>query len=92
MHRDRPASARDAALLKLGRVNRWLIAGSVLLTGALSEVAAQAFPGKTVKAAAAKGSAATRAKKASSGASTTTGRRTTSSLVSVRTAPGLAVR
>ena len=37
---------RDAGLRKLSRINRWLIAGSATLTGGLSEVAAQAFPGK----------------------------------------------
>jgi hypothetical protein len=48
---------RDAALQQLHRINRWLLAGSVLLTGAFTEVAANAFPGRTVKK-----SAATRAK------------------------------
>lgn len=38
---------RDAALHRLGRVNRMLIAGSVVLTGLLTDVAAHAFPGKT---------------------------------------------
>ncbi len=36
---------RDAALRRLTRVNRWLIAGSALLTGVLTDVAANAFPG-----------------------------------------------
>ena len=40
---------RDAALRELRRINRWLIAGSVLSTALLSEVAAHAFPGKTIK-------------------------------------------
>lgn len=42
-------SSRDSALRRLSLSTRWLIAGSVALTGALSEVAAHAFPGKTVK-------------------------------------------
>jgi threonine synthase len=46
---------RDAALQQLQRLNRWLIAGSVLLTGAFTEAAAQAFPGRTVKKASAAG-------------------------------------
>ena len=46
---------RDAALRKLARINRWLIAGSVALTAALSEAAAQAFPGKSTTAAKTKG-------------------------------------
>ena len=37
---------RDAALRKLTRANRWLIAGSVALTGLLTEVAAQRVPRK----------------------------------------------
>ena len=43
-------SARDAALQRLRRTNRWLIAGSVLVTGVLTDVAANAFAGKTIKA------------------------------------------
>src|ERR1700686_2427313 len=41
--------SRDAALRRLSLSTRWLIAGSLALTGALSEAAAHAFPGKTVK-------------------------------------------
>jgi hypothetical protein len=37
---------RDAALLRLNRINRWVIAGSIVLTGVLADVAAHAFPGK----------------------------------------------
>ena len=37
--------ARDAALSQLSRANRWMIAGSVILTGAFTELAAQAFAG-----------------------------------------------
>jgi hypothetical protein len=40
------AHRRDSSLQTLSRANRWLIAGSVALTGLLTEVAAQAFPGK----------------------------------------------
>ena len=39
--------SRDAALHRLSRCNRWLLAGSVTLTGAFTAIAAQAFPGKT---------------------------------------------
>jgi type IV secretory pathway VirB10-like protein len=49
--RTHTTQARDSALKRLRRTNRWLIAGSVALTGALSEVAASAFAGKTVKSA-----------------------------------------
>ncbi len=52
------AYTRDAALRKLGRINRWLIAGSVILTGVFWEVAAQAFPGKSAAATKAKAKAA----------------------------------
>ena len=48
----RDSAARDSALRRLSLTTRWLIAGSVALTGALSEAAAHAFPGKTVKIAA----------------------------------------
>lgn len=40
---------RDAALRRLGRLNRWLIAGSVALTAVFADIAANAFPGKTLK-------------------------------------------
>jgi hypothetical protein len=54
--RHHPASssepgARDAALRKLRILNRCLIAGSVTLTGVLTDVAAHAFPGRTIRTA-----------------------------------------
>jgi hypothetical protein len=63
---------RDAALRSLHRINRWLLAGSVVLTGALTDVAAHAFPGKTLK----RGSTAdgkSAASRTTSGAGTSTG-------------------
>jgi hypothetical protein len=42
------SDSRDAAMRRLSRANRWLIAGSVALTGVLADVAANAFPGKTL--------------------------------------------
>jgi hypothetical protein len=39
---------RDAALRRLRQANRWLIAGSAILTGLLTEAAASAFPGHTI--------------------------------------------
>lgn len=60
---------RDAALYQLRRANRWLIAGSVLLTGVFAEAAASAFPGKTTKAPAKHGGPASAP---SRGSSTTT--------------------
>jgi hypothetical protein len=39
--------SRDAALRRLGHLNRWMIAGSAVLTGVLTDVAANAFPGHT---------------------------------------------
>jgi hypothetical protein len=53
----RPINTRDAALHRLSTANRWLLASSVALTGVFAEVAARAFPGKTIKA-----SSATRAR------------------------------
>lgn len=41
--------SRDAALRRLASSNRWLIAGSTVLTGIFTAVAANAFPGHTVK-------------------------------------------
>jgi outer membrane biosynthesis protein TonB len=39
--------ARESSLRKLTRINHWLIAGSVALTGLFVEAAAHAFPGKS---------------------------------------------
>jgi hypothetical protein len=44
--RSHDTHARDKSLRKLTRINRWLIAGSVALTGLFAEAAAHAFPGK----------------------------------------------
>jgi hypothetical protein len=46
---------RDAALRELGRLNRWLVSGSLVLTGVFAEAAAHAFPGKKIKPASASG-------------------------------------
>lgn len=43
--------ARDTAIAQLSRINRWLLAGSVLLTGVFAEIAANAFPGHTRRSA-----------------------------------------
>jgi hypothetical protein len=48
--RNHTSRTRDAALYQLSRINRWTIAGSVVLTGVLAEVAAHAFPGKPARA------------------------------------------
>jgi hypothetical protein len=45
---------RDALLRRLVHTKRWLIAGSVALTGALTGVMAATLPGKTIGASAAK--------------------------------------
>jgi hypothetical protein len=65
--RTQATHARDVALRKLSHINRWLIAGSVLLTGVLYEVAAQAFPGKTLHAGSSSDPKSTGAHRASQG-------------------------
>jgi hypothetical protein len=47
MPRD-PSHARDAALARMRRINRWLLAGAIVATGLLTEAAAQAFPSRTI--------------------------------------------
>ncbi len=37
--------SRDAALRRLRGLNRWMVAGTAILTGVLTDVAANAFPG-----------------------------------------------
>jgi len=56
--RSHTTHTRDEALRGLHRINRWMIAGSVALTAVLADVAANAFPGKTVKRSPASSSAA----------------------------------
>jgi hypothetical protein len=46
--RQSTSHTRDAALRRISHANRWLIAGSVALTGLLADVAANAFPGRTL--------------------------------------------
>lgn len=46
-------SARDSGLRRIGRFNRWLVAGAVGLTAFFSAVAALAHPGSSRKGAAA---------------------------------------
>jgi hypothetical protein len=45
---------RDIALRRLLRTKRWILAMSLALTGALAGLAANAFPGKTIKTPASK--------------------------------------
>jgi hypothetical protein len=66
--RDHTSHTRDAALFQLSRINRWMIAGSVVLTGVFTEIAAHAFPGKAAKPrAAAEHGASPKTSKGSSG-------------------------
>ena len=46
-----PVQIRDAGLRKVAVAKRWILAGSVTLTGALAAVAANSFPGKSTTAA-----------------------------------------
>ena len=73
MRRIHTTHTRDAALRQLNRINRWLIAGSVVLTGVLADVAANAFPGKTAKTPAASKAAKGHKKSSGSASKTTTG-------------------
>ncbi len=72
-HRSHTTHTRDAALRDLRRINRWMIAASVVLTGVLSDVAANAFPGKTVKHASTSSRGKGANTKRKSSAKTTTG-------------------
>ena len=44
-------ASRDAGLRRVSRLTGWIVAGTIALTGALSEVAAQALPGHHKRAA-----------------------------------------
>jgi hypothetical protein len=66
MQRHTPRT-RDIALRRLTSVNRWLVAGSAALAGVFTAVAANAFPGHTIKREASNESSRTRAHKATNG-------------------------
>jgi hypothetical protein len=71
--RSHSTHVRDSSLRRLSLINRWLIAGSVTLTGVLTDVAAHAFPAKSGAQAATKSSKSRsdhRAKKSHSSTST----------------------
>jgi hypothetical protein len=48
MRRDRAQIARDIALARLTRVNRWVTAGAFVAVGALTDVVAHAAPGHAI--------------------------------------------
>ena len=81
-------STRDAALHRLRIVNRSLIAGSVALTGVLWALAANAFPGRTIKttASGARTTANRRAKQATA-SHASAAKTTTQTLKRAATAP-----
>ena len=56
---------RDSSLRRLSRVNRWLLAGSLTLTGVLTEVVAHAFPGSAHASSSGTAAKATRHKRSS---------------------------
>jgi hypothetical protein len=46
---DKSYQTREAGLRRLVLARRWIVTGSVTLAGVLAAVAANAFPGKTIK-------------------------------------------
>lgn len=69
--------ARDSSLRRLNRANRWLLAGSLTLTGVLTEVVAHAFPGSAHASTSGTAAKATRHKhssRSSTHGSTSTGK------------------
>jgi hypothetical protein len=44
----RAATTRDAGLALIRRINHWMIAGAIALSGVISLVAARSFHGRTV--------------------------------------------
>ena len=63
---DNPRQMREIGLRRLLLAKRWILAGSVTLTGILAAVAANAFPGKTIATPASKTTSEQRAGEASS--------------------------
>ena len=51
--RPSPAASRDRGLRRLGMLNRWLVAGALVLSGLFTAVAALAKPGSAKRSAAA---------------------------------------
>lgn len=65
----RTVTARDAGLALVSRINRWMIAGAIALSGVISLIAQQAFHGHTVNASNASSAASNASNAASSAAS-----------------------
>jgi hypothetical protein len=63
--------ARDAGFAMIGRINRWLVAGAVVLSGAISLAAAKSFHGHST--AGASSAAARRSSSAGSESGTSSG-------------------
>jgi hypothetical protein len=61
-----PRQMREIGMRRLLLAKRWILAGSVALTGALAAVAANAFPGKTIATPASKTASEQRVGEASS--------------------------
>jgi hypothetical protein len=62
------SQAREAGLRRLVLARRWIVTGSVTLAGVLAAVAANAFPGKTIKPSGAQATSGGSSGEASSGA------------------------
>jgi hypothetical protein len=69
----RTASAREAGLAMIRRVNRWLIAGAVAAAGMFSLLAAHAFHGRSLNTSASSASQAASQSGASQSPSSTSG-------------------
>jgi hypothetical protein len=69
----RAVTTRDAGLALIGRINRWLIAGAIALTGMISLVAARSFHGRTVGSAGSANIQSAQSSSASSGGSNSSG-------------------
>lgn len=65
----RAVTARDAGLRLIARINRWMIAGAVALSGLISVAAARSFHGHTATNAGAATSQPSSSSSSSSGAS-----------------------
>jgi hypothetical protein len=66
-------NARDAGLDLIARINRWFVAGAVVLTGAVSVAAARSFHGHSSGAAATQSAGSGSSSTSSGGSSTSSG-------------------
>lgn len=87
MQRNASINARDRGLALISRINRWMIAGAVALTGLVSLVASHSFHGRTLSSSAASSGSSSGSSGSSSSAGSTSSSNSAGSIQQPSQAP-----